>query len=214
MEENKLEMVLEALLFVSRVPVATSALAKAAGVDNKLAGKKLQHLRELFQARGIILDEIAGGWQLRTNPQCSEAIKRYLQSKPVRLSKPALDTVSIIAYMQPITRAGVEDIRGVDSSGVMKFLIERGLIRIIGKKEEPGRPYVYGTTKYFLEFFGLKSLSDMPRLQEQIDLTREEMEGIPDEEAEHEPDEADLADRLTSMLDGEENKEDTGEAEQ
>ena len=214
MEENKLEMVLEALLFVSRTPATTSALAKAAGVDKKLARDKLQHLRELFQARGIILDEIAGGWQLRTNPRCSEALKRYLQSKPMRLSKPALDTISIIAYMQPITRAGVEDIRSVDTSGVIKFLVEHGLIRIIGKMEEPGRPFLYGTTKYFLEFFGLKSLSDMPRLQEQIDLTQEEMEAIPAQEDEQEPDEADLADKLASVLDGEETKEDTGDSEQ
>jgi segregation and condensation protein B len=189
MESNKLEMILEALLFVSRTPILTADLAKAAGVKPREAEEALESLRAFYSTRGVVLEEIAGGWQMRTHPSCAAALKEYLQSKPVRLTRQAIETISMIAYLQPVTKARIEEIRGVDTTGVLRFLMENGFIRIIGKKEEPGRPYLYGTTKYFLEFFGLKGLSDLPQLQEQIELSEEEMTGVAPPEEETEEDE-------------------------
>jgi segregation and condensation protein B len=214
MEANKLEMTIEALLFVSRTPLPAAMIAKAAGVDAKLARDALASLSEFYRDRGIVLEEVAGGWQLRTNPACAESIKKHLQTKPVRLTKQALETMSMIAYMQPVTKARVEEIRGVDSSAVIKFLMDHGFVRIIGQKEVPGRPFLYGTTRYFLEFFGLKSLSDMPRLQEQIELTQEDMVGIDEGGGEAEEEEApaqdsDFLGEISTLL-GEIKKEDEG----
>jgi segregation and condensation protein B len=213
MEPNKLEMTLEALLFVSRTPIPTADLAKAAGVKPKEAADALASLRAFYSTRGVVLEEIAGGWQFRTHPSCASAIKEYLQTKPVRLTRQSIDTLSMIAYLQPVTKARIEEIRGVDTTGVLRFLMENGFIRIIGKKEEPGRPYLYGTTKYFLEFFGLKGLSDMPQLREQIELSEEELSGVapPEEDPEEEEegdeslgadrgDEGEFLDDLSSLL--------------
>jgi segregation and condensation protein B len=209
MEENRLEMTIEALLFVSRTPLSAAMIAKAAGVDAKLARDTLSSLCEFYRNRGIILEEVAGGWQLRTNPRCAETIKKHLQTKPVRLTRQALETLSMIAYMQPITKARIEEIRGVDTSAVIKFLMDHGFVRIIGQKEVPGRPYLYGTTRYFLEFFGLKSLSDMPRLQEQLELTQEEMVGLDEGAGEEEAraQDPDFLGEISSLL-GEIKKED------
>ena len=178
MEESKLDMILEAILFVSRTPVPTAGLAKTAGAGAKTVGESLERLREHYATRGFILEEVAGGWQFRTHPSCAGVLKEYLQTRPVRLTKQSIETLSMIAYMQPVTKARIEEIRGVDSTGVLKFLMDHGFVRIIGKKEEPGRPFLYGTTKYFLEFFGLKNLTDMPHLEEQIELSQEELGGI------------------------------------
>lgn len=214
MEENKLEMIFESLLFVSRTPVPTAMLAKAADVKNKLAAETLGNLRELYRNRGIILEEIGGGWQFRTHPSCAAVLKKYLQTKPIRLTKQSIETLSMIAYLQPVTKAGIEEIRSVDSSGVIKFLMEHGFIRIIGKKEEPGRPYLYGTTRYFLEFFGLNSLTDMPTLKEQMDLTEEEFGAAVEEEGKEEEQEnqSDFLDDLSNVLDDLKKEEKQGDA--
>jgi len=182
MEENRLEMNIEALLLVSRTPLSLQAISKAVGVEQKTVKEAIERLCEFYKTRGINLEEVAGGWQLRTNPKCAETIQKFLQAKPIKLTKQALETLSMIAYMQPVTKAKIEEIRGVDTSHIIKFLIEHGFIRIIGQKEVPGRPYLYGTTKFFLEFFGLKSLSDLPRLQEEIELKGEDMENLSEPE--------------------------------
>jgi segregation and condensation protein B len=126
------------------------------------------------------LCEVAGGWQFRTNPDNAEWVRKMLASKPVRLSRAALETLAVIAYRQPVTRAEIEDVRGVDSGGVLKLLLDRRLIKIIGKKEEIGRPSLYGTTKDFLEFFGLKDLTNLPTLREFHELTEESVSKLQD----------------------------------
>ena len=105
---------------------------------------------------GIVLHEVAGGWQLRSAPDGSDHTRRYLKVKPQRLTRAALETLAIIAYRQPVTRPEIEEIRGVDCGAVVKALLERKLIKILGKKEEPGRPMLYGTSREFLEFFALQ----------------------------------------------------------
>jgi segregation and condensation protein B len=115
---------------------------------------------------GFYLNLVAGGYQIRTRPEYMEYIKRLLQPKPQRLSKAALETLAIIAYKQPVIRADIEHLRGVDCGGVLRVLLERKFIRVLGRKEIPGRPLIYATTKRFLEVFGLKNLKDLPTPKE------------------------------------------------
>lgn len=116
--------------------------------------------------RGIHLVEIAGGYQLRTNPDFGDHVRTFFESRPVRLSRAAMETLAIIAYRQPLTRAGIEEIRGVNCSGVLKTLRECDLVDIIGRLDDIGKPHIYGTTERFLEFFGLADLADLPTLEE------------------------------------------------
>jgi segregation and condensation protein B len=115
---------------------------------------------------GFYLNPVAGGYQIRTRPEYMEYIKRLLQPKPQRLSKAALEALAIIAYKQPVIRADIEHLRGVDCGGVLRVLLERKFIRVLGRKEIPGRPLIYATTKRFLEVFGLKNLKDLPTPKE------------------------------------------------
>jgi segregation and condensation protein B len=140
--------------------------------------KALDELSGQFRegVSGIVLHEVAGGWQLRSSPDMSEFARRHLRMKPQRLTRAALETLAIIAYRQPVTRPEIEDIRGVDSGAVVKALLERKLIKILGKKEEPGRPILYGTTREFLEFFALKDLASLPTLREFHELSEEHRE--------------------------------------
>lgn len=126
--------------------------------------------------RGFELAFVAGGFQFRTKPDFSPYLKNLNQSSKTRLSSPAMETLAIVAYQQPVGRSRVEEIRGVDSGGVLKTLLDRDFIRIVGKSEEAGRPLLYGTTSFFLETFSLSSLSDLPTLK---DL--EALEGTPTE---------------------------------
>jgi segregation and condensation protein B len=119
---------------------------------------------------------VAGGWQLRTDPGSAEYVRRFLRVKPQRLTRAAVETLAIIAYRQPVTRPEVEDLRGVDSGAVIKALLDRHLIKILGKKDEVGRPILYGTTREFLEFFALKDLAALPTLREFHELTEEHQE--------------------------------------
>jgi segregation and condensation protein B len=124
----------------------------------------------------VVLHEVAGGWQLRSSPDNSAFARRFLKVKPQRLTRAALETLAIIAYRQPVTRPEVEEIRGVDCGAVVKALLERKLIKILGKKEEPGRPILYGTSREFLEFFALKDLASLPTLREFHELSQEHRE--------------------------------------
>jgi len=115
---------------------------------------------------GIQLVEVAGGWQFRTRPGFQQYVVRHVKTKASRFSQSSLETLAIVAYRQPITRAEVEHLRGVDCGGVLKSLLEKRLVRILGKKDIPGRPLIYGTSKEFLEVFGLKDLKSLPTLKE------------------------------------------------
>lgn len=115
---------------------------------------------------GIQLAEVAGGWQFRTRPDYQQFVVRHVKTKASRFSQSSLETLAIVAYRQPITRAEVEHLRGVDCGGVLKSLLEKRLVRILGKKDIPGRPLIYGTSREFLEVFGLKDLKSLPTLKE------------------------------------------------
>jgi segregation and condensation protein B len=142
----------------------------------------LRCLQEDYEkaGRGVQLVEVAGGFQLVTRPEYAPWIKRLEKSKPApKLSRSALESLAVIAYKQPIVRAEIEQIRGVETSGVLKTLLERKLVRIVGRKDEPGRPILYGTTKYFLQHFGLRDLSELPPLREFKELGEAEQAMLP-----------------------------------
>ena len=165
-----IEGTIEALLFVSEKPVSLEEFAEVletvSPADIQEAVRQLQ--KEYAQKkRGMVIVEIAGGFQLLSSPHYALAIRRfYKTTHKEKLSKPALETLAIIAYKQPVARVDVELIRGVNSDGVVAHLLLKGLIKIAGRKEVPGRPFIYGTTQQFLEYFGLKSLNDLPKLEE------------------------------------------------
>lgn len=163
----------EALLFVSAKPLKAQALARLLRVETRAVTEALTALSEACADHGIGPVQVGGGWQLRTKPEHGELIRGFLQAKPTRLSRAALETLAIIAYKQPLTRAEVEDIRGVDCGAVIRGLLERRLIRMLGKKDEVGRPILYGTAAGFLEVFGLRSLRELPTLREFVELSEE-----------------------------------------
>jgi segregation and condensation protein B len=170
--------IVEALLFLSEKPLTLEEVRIATGLDPARIRKALDEVSGNFRegVSGIVLHEVAGGWQLRTSPDASDFARRFLRVKPHRLTRAALETLAIVAYRQPVTRPEVEEIRGVDSGAVMKALLERRLLKILGKKEEPGRPILYGTTREFLEFFALKDLASLPTLREFHELSEEHRE--------------------------------------
>jgi segregation and condensation protein B len=169
MMDNDLKNIIESLVFVSDSPVDIKIIKKVIPTaETRDIRQAVIELIEIHEARqgGFVLREVAGGWQFRTRSAYKEYVKRLVQPSPSRLSKAALETLAIIAYHQPIIRSDIEHIRGVDSGAILRSLLERKLIRILGKKELPGRPLIYGTTKRFLEVFNLRSLNDMPSLKE------------------------------------------------
>ena len=168
-----LKGLLEALVFVSDKPIKASELAKSASAPAKEIRELLVELREEYAQRGVQLDEVAGGWIFRTNPQYAPFVRDLTKQRPVKLTRAQVETLAILAYRQPITRPEIDDIRGVDSGATLKLLLERDLVKILGKKDEPGRPLLYGTTPQFLEFFGLKSLKDLPTLREFTELNED-----------------------------------------
>jgi segregation and condensation protein B len=168
-EDFQWKAVIESLLFASENPLSPDQIKEVLGeVSKKEIRRLLSELKEDYERteRGFSLMEVAEGFQFRTRPQHAEWIKRLKKTKPLALSRPALETLAIIAYKQPIVRTDVENIRGVDSGGVLRTLLERKLIRILGKKDVPGKPLVYGTSQQFLEMFGLKNLSSLPTLKD------------------------------------------------
>jgi segregation and condensation protein B len=169
METDQLKPVLEALLFAAESPVPASLLADAAEVDLEEVSLGLLALVADYDAggRGVRLTEIAGGWQFLTREEYAPFLGRFLRGKKkMRLSRPALETLAIIAYKQPVTKAEVDAIRGVDSSGVLNTLLERELVTIRGRSKVVGRPLLYGTTGEFLSYFGLNDLNELPRVEE------------------------------------------------
>jgi len=169
MNEFDIKPVLESLFFISDSPIRLEALVEILPESNKEA--ILEGIRQIQaeygdRSKGIELAEIAGGYQFRTKPSWAEWVHRLKKAKAVKLSQAALETLAIVAYRQPVIRPAIEEIRGVDTGSVLHTLLEKGLIKIMGRKELPGRPIVYGTTKAFLELFSLNSVSDLPKLQE------------------------------------------------
>jgi segregation and condensation protein B len=171
--KKHLQGLVEALIFASDHPITPKELARAATAQTKEVKEVLEQLKLDYDGRGIQLEEVAGGWIFRTNPVFAPFVRDLTGQKPVKLTRAQIETLAILAYRQPITRPEIDEIRGVDSGPVLKLLLERDLVRILGKKDEPGRPLLYGTTSYFLEFFGLKSVKDLPTLREFTELTED-----------------------------------------
>ncbi|MEO8701515.1 MAG: SMC-Scp complex subunit ScpB [Kofleriaceae bacterium] len=181
LEPAQLKQLVEALVFASDKPMTILRLRQLTRVsDTKRLEQALVELAEDYRDRGLVLQQVSGGYQFRTRTQWSAWVQQLIAGRPVRLTRAQLETLAIIAYRQPITRPEIDDIRGVDSSATLKLLIDRALIRILGKKEEVGRPMLYGTTKEFLDFFSLGDLRELPTLREYSELTDESRRVIHD----------------------------------
>ena len=163
--EISLNAQIEALLFVAPSAVSISQLATALGVTNRAVENSLEELEQSYQKRGLRLQRHSGRIQMTSAPEAAEAIETFLGLEATsRLSSAALEALAIIAYQQPVTRPQVDAIRGVNSDGVMKNLLHKGLIQEVGRAEGPGRPIMYSTTPEFLGYFGLTSLEELPPL--------------------------------------------------
>lgn len=187
MDTAELKAVVEAMVFASDTPIRAERIAEALEVDRQAVLGILRELAEeyLQNRRGFFLQEVAEGYQFRTRPEYGDWLRRLQRTRVFRFSRAALETLAIIAYRQPITRAEIEHLRGVDSGGVLKTLLDRRLVRILGKKDIPGRPMIYGTSREFLEFFGLRDLAGLPALKEFSELAPEPAgdPGEPEDEA-------------------------------
>jgi segregation and condensation protein B len=167
MSEPNLKSIVEALLFVSDEPISDTRLADAVGEDAAVDAVRdaVRQLNEDYAAggRAYAIEEIAGGFQLLTRPEFNKYLRKLVRARnEARFTQAALETLSIIAYKQPVTRAEVEDIRGVACGDILRTLMEKGLVRIAGRSDHVGRPLLYGTTKKFLTAFGLSSVKDLP----------------------------------------------------
>jgi segregation and condensation protein B len=174
MSMDNIKPIIESLLFMAEEPLSVDRLKRIL-TDQAPSGEireALEAIAKEHNARqgGFYLHPVAGGWQFRTRPEYNPWIKKLIQPKPLRLSKAALETLVIIAYKQPIIRSDIEHLRGVDCGGVLRALLERKLIRVLGRREIAGRPLIYATTRRFLEVFDLKSLKDLPTPKEIQDL--------------------------------------------
>ncbi len=184
-DESRLEAIVESLLFASDKPLGLGELKRLLGErDGKKVAAALAALTERRKGSGIEVAALSSGWHLRTSPDNATWVSKLLVGRPVRLSRAMLETLAIVAYRQPVTRPEVDNIRGVDCGPVLKTLLDRGLVRVIGKKEEVGRPMLYGTTPEFLRVFNLRDLSELPTLREFYDLSAENQSRV---EAEHGP---------------------------
>ena len=195
---DDIKNIIESLLFVADEPLSIDRFKNIMGqAETKEIRQALEELGADYEVRqgGFYLNQVAGGYQIRTRSEYMQWIKRLLQPKPLRLSKAALETLAIIAYKQPVIRSDVEHIRGVDCGGVLRVLLERKFIRVLGRREIPGRPLIYATTKRFLEVFDLKNLKDLPTpkeieefgsaLSENMDATADDAQGEPESSPEN-----------------------------
>jgi segregation and condensation protein B len=173
MERSQQKQVVEALIVAAGEPVSAARLAEIVpGLEASDVPGLVAELRSEYEAQGRALEiwEVAGGFQLRTHPSVAPYLRLLHRERAVRLTRAALETLAVIAYRQPVTRAEVEHVRGVDAGPLLKSLVDRKLVRIAGHREVPGRPLVYATTKRFLEVFGLPKLDDLPTLREVEEL--------------------------------------------
>lgn len=174
MDRDYIKKIIETLIFITDKPLSTKKLVELINlpdVDEKLVEELILELQtEYLQRSAIEIRQIAEGYQMATKPEFSEYVRRlYRDRTMLRLSPAAVETLAIIAYRQPITKAEIEETRGVDCTAVLETLLERKLIKIVGRKEVVGRPLLYGTTQEFLKYFGLNSLSDLPPLEQFIE---------------------------------------------
>lgn len=173
MDQTQLEHtkgIVESILFVSDKSVTIDQIRQ---VMEEVSAPDIQHIIQILKDEyaqrmaGMVIAEIAGGYQMLTNPSHASHIRTFYKTRSKeKLSRPSLETLAIVAYKQPVSRADIELVRGVNSDGVMAHLLSKALVKIVGRKEVPGRPFLYGTTKEFLEYFGLRSLEDLPKIEE------------------------------------------------
>lgn len=169
MEREELKAIVENILLASDQPVTADGLQSTLmnGTEKAELRSLLEELQAEYQSRNLRIDEVAGGFQLCTRTEYSDWVRKFLKlDKTTKLSQPSLDTLSIIAYKQPLTKQEVEDIRGVDCGGVIRTLLDKKIVGPAGRKKVPGRPIMYRTTRKFLEYFGLKDLADLPTLED------------------------------------------------
>lgn len=182
MEPENIKSIIESLLFVADGPLTIQRLSEVLeGVEKEDVRLTLDELQSELEnsRRGVRLVEVAGGYQFRTAKVNADWVKKFLGGRPARIGRATLETLAIIAYRQPITRAEIEAIRGVDVDGVINTLLDRSLIRAVARKDVPGRPFLYGTTPEFLQLFNLKDLTHLPTLKEMEEIT---LPAIPGEE--------------------------------
>jgi segregation and condensation protein B len=180
MEREEIKSIIESLLFVADGPLTLQRFGEVLeGVEKEDLRSTLDELQAELEnsRRGVRLVEVAGGYQLRTAKVNADWVKKFLGGRPARMGRATLETLAIIAYRQPITRAEIEAIRGVDVDGVINTLLDRTLIRAVARKDVPGRPFLYGTTPEFLQLFNLKDLTHLPTLKEMEEITLPEMPG-------------------------------------
>lgn len=176
-----LRAVIEALLFASDTPLGADRIRDIIGeVERGEIARVLADLQREYEERkgGFQLFEVAAGFQFRSRPELAPWIKKLRGLKPSMLSPAALETLAVVAYRQPVVKADVDRVRGVDVSGVLKGLLEKKLVRMLGRKDVPGKPIMYGTTKKFLEVFNLKDLTELPTLRELKELQESGAEDI------------------------------------
>jgi segregation and condensation protein B len=186
---DNMKAIIEALILASEAPLGLEKICAVLPELEKGEARKI--LEELIveyneRAGGICLQEVAGGFQFRTRPEWSQWIKKLKGTKPPSLSASALETLAIVAYRQPLVKSEIESIRGVDAGHALKVLLEKKLLRIVGRKDVPGKPIIYGTTKKFLEVFNLKDLSELPTLRELKELNEPAENLVPVEADEEE----------------------------
>jgi len=175
--DSELLPAVEAVLFAADAPLSLKEIGRILGeVSLPLVRTAINTIIESMERRGsgLILVEVGAGWQLRTHRRYAQWVSRITEVKPLRLSTAAIETLSIIAYRQPTIRQDIESLRGVDCGGMVRNLIQRGLVKSVGRSEGVGRPLLYGTTPYFLEFFGLRDLSDLPALRDLRELEEDD----------------------------------------
>src|SRR5512145_1289946 len=161
--------ILESLLLVSAQPLGWEKICQVlGGLTRAQAGEVVAALKAKYpsDSSGILVEEIARGVQLRTNPANQEYVRSLFEARPARFTRPSLETLAVIAYKQPVTRTEIEQIRGVDCAASLKTLMDRRLVKVVGKKNVPGKPFLFGTTREFLETFGLAGLSDLPSMRD------------------------------------------------
>lgn len=180
MDKDSLKPLIETIIFAADHPISFERLM------NVLEGERREEVRAALNeiineyassGRGFVIEEVAGGYQFRTRPEFAPWLKRLFKIGFQKLTRASMETLAIVAYKQPVTRVEIEEIRGVDSGGVLKTLMDRQFVKILGRKEVPGRPAVYGTTKEFLEVFDLKDLSCLPTLKEVMMPKEEDLGG-------------------------------------
>jgi segregation and condensation protein B len=170
---NEIKNIVEALVFASEFPLSLSQIAEIIeGVEKDQILTLIKELIAEYDTKngGIHIVEVAGGYQFRTRSEAAPWIKKLAKGRIASMSTAAMETLAVVAYRQPVLKAEIDKIRGVDTGGALKHLIERKLVRILGRKDVPGKPIIYGTTKKFLEVFQLKDLSELPTLKEFSDL--------------------------------------------